>query len=1174
MNRWTRYRKGDCPVCGTRKDCRGKDDLIFCRGDNPSPSYTFLGQDRNGFGIYKLTEDINQEKQENREEWIKEQKRKRELRIKEEMAKRANSLSITQRNQELRKLINQLTLEPHHKKNLINRGMSESHINRRGYVSIEQWQKLSSEINYKLAGINTSGFSLNNYQSGFIVPITNVFNQLIGYQIANDDRETAKYVWASSKTKKRPNGATSHLKEYVREDGSGELPLQVTGNKEGKIILIEGTLKPDVSSSLSKDLFIGASGGNFSGCKNQLKKTLETLNQQIIYYALDAGSVANSNVLRQVVATIKLVHSWGYSILIMNWGQLHDKNQLDYDDLLNSGNIPEINYIDGFDFLKSYCNHKIKLEGEISRKEFEKKFKKLSKPDLTQEYYVNSEQWQQWIEEKEESDFIEFLKYKVLGFGKKLKKGFGYLTLENLKKAKETKVKLPEIINYDPDIPLPLKSDYEGKPAPKIIFKKGQRQKVITQLISLGWLDTIDNSVTGSGKSHNVGTIENTKGKLWYLDINHRNVSTPTIKANFEDLQPRHNGIYQNELGELKLAITDEKKAQAIFPSNCMNSSLFNTFYQKGYNPNFSEGENLNPICKSCKLRFNCVNGVGEGFGFRAMRKESLSHPKIRADINSLPNKNDYDFSQDIAIVEESGKYLKRHEVVKAGKNDIILQLFEVRKKGTKVDKILSLINTIVDYLSGENIPTREDGKSYEHPLYGINSDDLMNILPPPPEGLEDVIKDIYLSLPDIEDYLPDTVEEKLSRSQRKTINAYFRNESIKKIEKLPSNILINLLEVWGGFKIGAIRIDKKGKFRELILTIEDNSDEQKLKAFKTRIHLDATSNKYYLAKILDINPNEIITIQEETKPIKNLTIYNTQMKGLGSNAIPSGECQKRIKSYIEEILNQYPETQVLAPKSWDDNLNGYWFNHNRGSNKFKGKKYLLTFGLPQPHVGAMKDIYKILFPNQDDFDKFYEEQIKNEVVQTIGRQRVQRYPHQHFYLDIVNTGANLNWITEELGIKIINREAFEVTPEAGNPNQIARKRILDAIALLKKAHQKVTQKAIAKLTGVSQQNISKHLRALSSNWKEVFEKYNYSYKDIYRGSCKIDKDIDDLFRTWLDLDRIEAAREFVEIIVNQGWEGFKVYLDMVSDEIRSKILFTLLSIVKPELTEKIIQLE
>src|SRR4028118_2127922 len=168
--------KGNCPVCnGARKDCRQLDGLYFCRStDSPSSAFKFKGQDKIGFGIYiekALEEEQDAEK-------LAEYKRQRgiakKLRLEQETKDRAQLLSVTERDQEIRKILGQLTLNSNHREDLKRRGLSDEQIEAGMFRSVSPYQKLQTAVSSNLAGvsIDTNGRSLTNTESGYICPVS------------------------------------------------------------------------------------------------------------------------------------------------------------------------------------------------------------------------------------------------------------------------------------------------------------------------------------------------------------------------------------------------------------------------------------------------------------------------------------------------------------------------------------------------------------------------------------------------------------------------------------------------------------------------------------------------------------------------------------------------------------------------------------------------------------------------------------------------------------------------------------------------------------------------------------------------------------------------------------------------------------------------------------------
>ncbi len=245
-------------------------------------------------------------------------RKQREQERQREKARQFNSLSESDRDRESRKLLNQLGLSSKHRQSLLNRGLTVSEIELIGFRTVERGQRLLAPVSPDLAGVNSSGFSLR-VPDGFLVPIFNELEQIIGFQLARDDRNP-KYQWLKS-------GNSSHLP-------TGELPITSCKGQDSDVRLAEGTLKPLVASKRRKQNFIGASGGQFASSPIQLKTRLETLKPKRVILTPDSGSLINNHVLRQNRETYKLVKSFGYDVYVEDWGQGNNKNALDIDEIL------------------------------------------------------------------------------------------------------------------------------------------------------------------------------------------------------------------------------------------------------------------------------------------------------------------------------------------------------------------------------------------------------------------------------------------------------------------------------------------------------------------------------------------------------------------------------------------------------------------------------------------------------------------------------------------------------------------------------------------------------------------------------------------------------------------------------------------------------------------------
>lgn len=250
-----------------------------------------------------------------REEWKRQKAAEREGSRK----RKANSLSEADRDFYARRILRQLGLSSRHRADLHRRGLTDDQIEEIGFKSVEAGQKLIVPINPDFPGVNIDGDRFKN-ASGYLVPLFNEYSQIIGFQIAADDRTRAKYPWLSQDSDFRLP--------------SGEPPLTirfVPGNRE--VRLVEGTLKPLIASHRLNKTFIGASGGHFASSPQQLKRYLEDIQPDRVIISGDAGWKLNPHVRRSYEATAQLLTEWGYKVYFEDWGQSENKNTPDIDEI-------------------------------------------------------------------------------------------------------------------------------------------------------------------------------------------------------------------------------------------------------------------------------------------------------------------------------------------------------------------------------------------------------------------------------------------------------------------------------------------------------------------------------------------------------------------------------------------------------------------------------------------------------------------------------------------------------------------------------------------------------------------------------------------------------------------------------------------------------------------------
>ncbi len=734
-------------------------------------------------------------------------------------------------------------------------------------------------------------------------------------------------------------------------------------------------------------------------------------------------------------------------------------------------------------------------------------------------------------------------------------------------------------LRYRPDKPLPRLSDFAGQVPPRIIFEKGKRLEVITQLKRLGWKKVLDRSHTGSGKSYDAGRLHpeaESTSKLWYFDQNHRNCSTETVE-DWHDMPVRHNGLVAIEgkftpkgQPHLRWASPDEVHST---PSLCHNAELFIKLREKGFNvdsekeivaDNEGKAQERNPICKQCRFAWKCHQETGKGYGYLYERRQAMKQRRIRASLDSAPNPgnydNGYDYSSDTAFVEEASRHLRGTQTISAWQSDLANLWARVEREDPDAFEALKSIRfALQDAVEGK-FDRIENGLNR-----GADHKALIEALPDPSTiaNLPELIGRVREATPTVKDLVeePDTVTglggkwRSIGQFARNQFKAQAAQQTQENIEALPPNILGHILEIWAGRKPGSLRVCGK----RVSVTIPDTRHAEILNSMKSVVFLDATGDKRILAKRLGVSPNTIVEIEEERPPLSNLTVFNVNMRGMGSSQI-SEACKSRQLALLDWIRQQHLYFLVLANQG-DTHLplDGWWFNDNRGSNAFKGVETLAAFNTPRPNLGVIQDEYRTLFGTLDGFKEYYKDLIQAEIVQLIGRQRAHLYPDKQFVLYLVGTNQDLSFL-EQYGIRVVNKEAFELCPLAGTLIEQTRWRILQAVGVLSDQKEKLTQQAIAQLCGLTQGRLSQ-IAADWGGWK-AFKKLLVVLLGIYRGANKLGELTEEEqfhAKTYLPLTWDEspeyALAESVKILKIYGAKATERIFSTLPAELGAKLL-------------------
>ena len=1065
-----------CQICSdTSGKCRETESVLLCMNITTDVSATnnfkFIGLTKDGLWGKFVKDDGQNFTQQQREQWQQEQKLQKLLRLKAENHRSKQSLSDPDRGKEIRKVLSQLSLKPDHKADLQRRGLTDEQIAAIQFRSVDQWQKLDSEVSYKLAGVSIHGKSLIT-QAGYICPIRNPQGLITGWQLHTDNAsDGGKYKWASSATRKRPNGASSHLP-------NGELPINycrpLNELQSQQIGLTEGILKPQITAIKRNQIVLGAAAGNFAASPETFKSYLEHASDELgntknVILYVDAGAIANPNVMNQLRRTWELVTKWGYTCRIGWWGQ-YSKTDCDIDELPSDTKVEEITFA---------------------------QFEALARNPNRDEQRLT-----QWIKDL---------------FGKLAKKAhkqmrrFEHRNKVTLLEADEIKARivassLPQTIDYIPGS-LPTPEQYKQLNCPKIRYKSEQRKQFWEETQTAGWQHVLDNSAPGLGKSHDAGCAKPDNlgiEKLFYLSTDHRNPTTMTVEQNYTDLIVRHNGLKLDSSRKTPLGqdfqVWANSNEKPDTQANCFRTDLFRELRSK--NITGIEGSE-SPICATCHLASACKSTSGLGFGFRSLRRDALSQLCVRAHPDSLPKTDEFDYNTAGAFWDETSTLLQAMKTVTVSLNDFQQVMDELESKLPEIHAALRPLRVILRNLLKEEIkPTSR---------YGFDDAGVRVLLPNKPENLADMINQIETALvPDLNflesaDGIDVKSVEKEYRTAAYAASLIMRQQNYRTADKginsVALNWLVPFLKVWNG-EYGSLRCE----YGELTVYTRNYRHSELANAFKFNIYLDATLTSSLLAGKLGVACEDILVAEETPPSYSNLQII--QVAGLGKlGKVRSETLTKRVNALKAELISLHQDEieSKIAFIEWKDQAcddDGYHFRDGRGINRFQDKSALVSVGVPYPNIGRLQAEFQTLtgcyvslenykcteelysddpFAEnlesqsaiQKQFQLFVSEYVQSEIIQEVGRLRSHKRPTEQLTYYFVGD-YDLSFLLDTYSdAKFDCVEAFSVTPDAGTPYEQNKWVILQAVRQIIESGEKLTQKAIAKTANMTQGRIS-----------------------------------------------------------------------------------------------------
>ncbi|MDK2409323.1 hypothetical protein QHH11_14455 [Aphanizomenon sp. PH219] len=707
---------------------------------------------------------------------------------------------------------------------------------------------------------------------------------------------------------------------------------------------------------------------------------------------------------------------------------------------------------------------------------------------------------------------------------------------------------------------------------PKIIFKKGQRLQVYAEAIAAGWKHILDKSPTGTFKSHDAGTALPTAlgvEKLWYFTSHARNVSTETIERNYEYLDVRNSGMVWDTTPNGKPYLRWPKQGETPdTKGNCHRSQIFNVLRSK--NLDSIEGAE-NPICATCHLLEACRGVAGAGFGHRYLRKETFKSDRIRSHPDSAPQPEDFDWSTSGIFWDEVMQTVQPVNTITANLRDIDRLMAELMTNSPEISLQLQPMWAILrECITGD----------IQQPYYGWNDAGVRGMLGKPPENLDEIItKAIEVLQPDLLPIFNSTSKYGIDLSDLpKKMRKQFGNPISELVEKIQVEIIVNwfipFLQVWGKQIPGTIRIE----YGKLSITTRNSRHSAISQSTKWNVYLDATTKPEYIAWWFDINPEEILTVEQEITKTNNLQII--QITGLGQvSKNRSSYCQERVSALRQELLSRHSDIKFIDFVKCCENEDGGWFRDSRGSNDFQEITALATFGIPYQNIGYLETLYLTLKPRKDnrlvssttnqELQKFIDWVTQSEIIQAIGRLRVNNRWKSELYFYFC-ADYDLSFLEHE--IKYI--QAAEMTIEAGSKDEKSWWKIENAIKELWLQGQKITQPVVAAVSGMSQGYISKLATEFGGGWKQWLKIFLSLLNSNNSTRNNLD-DISDFLKEELEMTDIDFSLQDLEtkshqeivkkvfaIDKNLDDVDWQYFLDEMPIKSQSKIIAALLSIL------------
>jgi hypothetical protein len=212
-----------------------------------------------------------------------------------------------------------LSLYPKHREELLSpkRGMTIDQIKHRRYRSLTRDRSFVSDLTNVCNLVGVPGFYRNEHgwrlagANGLLIPVRDVYQRIIGFQIRLDDKELGKYLWLSSRGK--PNGTGSGSPSHLA------VPIEVNTVTQ-RLWITEGALKADITCDLLDEYVIGVPG---VAAWRKCLYILDKLKPSMVVIAYDMDVYENEHVKAQCRRLTRAIRRKGYKVGVALWDKEH-----------------------------------------------------------------------------------------------------------------------------------------------------------------------------------------------------------------------------------------------------------------------------------------------------------------------------------------------------------------------------------------------------------------------------------------------------------------------------------------------------------------------------------------------------------------------------------------------------------------------------------------------------------------------------------------------------------------------------------------------------------------------------------------------------------------------------------------------------------------------------------